>query len=393
MKLTKHISYTGVQEPNRRIFDLTVSTPFGTGYNSYVVTGDKTAVIDTVPEEFAEEYLEKLKAVLPADRIDYVILNHASPDHVGSLSALLNEYPDLVIYATAEGMKYAGAILNRSLSVQVVQEEELLDLGQDVILRFLTAPGLPWPDTMFTCLENEGVLFSGDVFSTHLCEPAVRDQYIKDIGVFREERYRYFAEVFGGAKGAVRAALRKLDGLSLYMICPGHGPVLEHYLKETLGYYYAWSMEIPAEDYVAIFYMSAYGYTEKMARQMANELRREAIPVRIFNVSKKEHELMEKVINEASGLLIGSPTVHKDAPKPIWDLISCLKAINLDSKPALVFGSYGWSGEAGKNISDRLRALNFRVLGDGVTCVLKPSAEDKRRIGEAAKEFAAAMKQ
>jgi len=105
-------------------------------------------------------------------------------------------------------------------------------------------------------------------------------------------------------------------------------------------------------------------------------------------VTKKPLREMGKILNKAGGLMIGTPTIHKDAPKPIWDLISCAKTINLNSKPVLVFGSYGWSGEACRNLCERLKALQFQVVGEGLTCMLKPSAEDKRRIGEAAREFA-----
>lgn len=388
MKLTKHVSYAGVQEPNRRSFDVVIKTDYGTGYNSYVVTGEKTAVIDTAPELFAEEYIENLKSIVPDSGVNYIILNHAAPDHAGCLTHLLKEYPEAEIFTTVQGMKNAGAISNRNMKIHVVADGEQLYLGNEVVLTFMLVPNLPWPDTMFTYFEKEKVLFSCDVFGTHFCEPAVRDRYLREISVFREERYRYFCKMFDGSKAFVREAIKKLEGKKLQMICPGHGPVLEHYLKETLGYYYSWSMEIPTEDYAAVFYVSASGYTEMMARQLANDLRRDGIPVKIYDVTKKPLAELEKVLNGAGGLLIGTPTIHRDAPKPIWDLISCTKAINLNSKPVLVFGSCGWSGEACGNVCERMKKLRYRVLGDGVTCLMKPSAEDKRRIGEAAREFA-----
>lgn len=389
MKLTKHVSYAGVQEPNKRNYDVILNTNYGTGYNSYLITGDKTAVIDTVPEIFSEEYIDKLKTMLPDGGVDYVILNHAAPDHAGSLSSLLKEFPQAEVYTTVQGMKNAGAISNRKMKVHVVSEGEQLYLGDDIVLEFMIIPDLPWPDTMFTYMEKEQLLFSCDMFSTHFCEPAILDRYMREAAVFREERYRYFQTMFEGRKTSVRGAMKKLKERPIRMICPGHGPILEHHLKETMGYYHSWSMEIPIEDYIAVFFASAHGYTEMMARQLANELRREGIPVKLYDVTKKPIREMEKALNLAGGVMIGTPTIHKDAPKPIWDLISCAKAINLNSKLALVFGSYGWSGEACENVSERLKALKFQVIGEGLTCVLKPSAEDKRRIGEAAREFAA----
>lgn len=392
MNITERVTYIGVHESHRRMFDLILETDFGTGYNSYIVRGDKTAVIETVPERFSAEYLEKIEAVLPVTELDYVILNHAEPDHAGGLSALLERNPDLEVYATNAGIQNAMEITNQEMRIHSVRDGEILDLGNGVTLEFVIAPDLPWPDTMFTYLEKDKILFSCDVFGTHICEPSVRDQYVKDISMFREERYSCFRKMFAPAKSAMQNALKKIEHKNVYKICPGHGPVLEEYVRETLGYYRAWSLELKLEKYVAVFYASAYGFTEFIAGRLARELRGEGIPVKVFDVTKKDLRSLEKPLNEASGIMIGSPTIHGDAAKPIWDLISYAKTIKLNSKPALVFGSYGWSGEAGKNISNRLRSLQYQVIGEGLTCILKPSTEDKRRIGEAARSFAAAFK-
>ena len=210
--------------------------------------------------------------------------------------------------------------------------------------------------------------------------------------MFQEERYACFKKMFQPCRQAVKTALKKIIDKQIFMICPGHGPVLEEYVKETIGHYQAWATELRLENYVAVFYASAYGYTEAMARRLAGGVRSEGIPVKLYDVTKREPASMERPLNEASGIMLGSPTIHGDAAKSIWDLISCAKPIKLNSKPALAFGSYGWSGEACKNLSQRLRMLRYNVLGEGISSVLKPTTEDKRRITEISKEFVALLR-
>lgn len=393
MKLTEHVTYIGAANPNLRVFDIIMRTGHGTSYNSYLVRGEKTAVVETVHADYGTEFLQSIEQVLPVKQVDYVILNHTEPDHAGSLELLLDRNPGIEVYGTKTALKNLKAIMNRSFQGHAVTDGEVLELGQGIRLEFIIAPNLHWPDSMFTYLEEEQVLFSCDVFGSHFCEPGVWDTYVKYPDTLRKERENYFQCIFGPFKKFVRLGLKKIAHKKISLICPSHGPVLLKYLKETIEQYEEWSREIPIETYVAIFYVSAYGYTKYMAERFAKEIRKTGTPVRVYNIIEHDQKLMTEALNDAGAVMFGSPTINRDALKPVWDLISGTDAMNVRHKPALAFGSYGWSGEACRFINERLRALGYHVVSDGVTCVFKPSEEDEVKIEQITKEFIAALPQ
>lgn len=387
MKLTNHVTFAGVQNPGMRIFDIIMRTEYGTSYNSYVVKGEKTAVIETVHVDYGEEFLGKIGKVTPVSEVDYVILNHTEPDHAGSLVTLLEANPEIEVYGTPAAIKNLAAITNREMKSHVVKQGDTLDLGDGVVLEFIVAPNLHWPDSMFTYMEKEHVLFSCDVFGSHFCEPGVLDKWVKDPDMLRRERKNYYDCIFSPFKKFVVSGMEKIKDKKIELICPSHGPVLSKYIKETMEDYKIWSREGIDADYIGIFYVSAYGYTKHMAEAFAEEFKKAGVPVRSFDLIACDINEATAALHEAKAVLFGSPTINQDALKPVWDLISCTEAIHVRNAktPALTFGSYGWSGEACKYLNERLRALKYNVVGDGVTCVFKPTAEDELQIKDAAK--------
>ncbi|MEG2987622.1 MAG: FprA family A-type flavoprotein, partial [Lachnospiraceae bacterium] len=177
-KLTEHVSYVGVQNPSMRTFDIIMKTGYGSSYNSYVVRGEKTAVIETAHADYGKEFLANIEEILPAEKVDYVILNHTEPDHTGSLVTLLDVNPEIEVYGTVAAIRNVEAITNRKLNSHSVKTGEILDLGQGITLEFIVSPNLHWPDSMFTYFEKEQVLFSCDVFGSHYCEPEVLDCHV-----------------------------------------------------------------------------------------------------------------------------------------------------------------------------------------------------------------------
>lgn len=393
MRLTEHVTYIGAANPNLRVFDIIMKTEHGTSYNSYLIRAEKTAVIETVHADYGTEFLRSIERLMPAEQVDYVILNHTEPDHAGSLELLLERNPNIEVYGTKAALKNLEAIMNRNFKGHVVSDGEILELGEGICLEFIIAPNLHWPDSMFTYLEAERILFSCDVFGSHFCETGVVDQFVKYPDTLRKERENYFDCIFGPFKKFIRSGLKKIEHKKFELICPSHGPVLQKYLKETVEQYEEWSREIPTETYVAIFYVSAYGYTKYMAERFAKEIRKTGTPVRVYNVIEHDLKLMTEALNGAGAVMFGSPTINRDALKPVWDLISGTDAMNVRNKPALTFGSYGWSGEACRYLNERLRALGYKVFGEGVTCIFKPSEEDKVRIEQITREFITALAQ
>lgn len=389
MKITEHVSYVGVQNPSMRVFDIIMTTNYGTSYNSYLVQGEKCALIETVHDAFSEEFFHNIENYIDVAAIDYVILNHTEPDHSGSLCKIVAANPQVEVIGTTAAIRNLANITNMEFKSRVIKQVtgEQLDLGGGVVLDFIVAPMLHWPDSMFTYLKADKVLFSCDVFGSHFCEPSVLDRYIKYPEAYASERLNYYTCIFSPFKKFVIAGMDKLKGLEIETACTSHGPVLQEKLKETMELYRAWSLEQPVEKKIAIFYVTAYGYTEIMARKFAEIFEAAGVKAELYNAIEHPQAELAAVMNEASAILFGSPTINKQALKPIMDLISGSDVVNNINKPALVFGSYGWSGEAPKQLTELLKVLKYKVFEEAVTCVFKPSDSDLSKVEEKAQEF------
>ena len=200
-KITDSVYSVGVLNPNMRVFDVVMCTEYGTSYNSYLVRGEKTALIETCHDTFFDAYVEHLKEVCDPTQIDYIILNHTEPDHSGALARLLELAPQAQLLCSRAAMIYLKGITNRTdMDIRAVADGEELDLGQGKVLRFINAPFLHWPDSMFTWFEAEGVLFSCDFFGSHYCEPRMLDTAITYPKAYESALKNYYDAIFGPFK-------------------------------------------------------------------------------------------------------------------------------------------------------------------------------------------------
>lgn len=384
----------GVLNPNLRIFDIIMKTEYGTSYNAYLIKGEKTALVEAVHAPFFDEYLDNIRSIVDIKDIDYIILNHTEPDHSGALKYLLKENPDIKVITSMPGNKYIRDIVNRSFDHQVVKDGDTLDLGGKV-LKFIIAPFLHWPDSMFTYVETDDVLFSCDFLGCHYCEPRMYDHKIIYKENF-EDAFRYYYDViFGPFKEHVLKGLEKIEGLKIDVICPSHGPILIEGIQKAQQLYKEWSRDITEKNNppkVVIAYISAYGCTRRMAEELEKAIKDTgSIEVELMNIIYSDiHDIKEK-IEKADGVLFGSPTINRDAVKPVWDLLSMVEVFKNKGKLCGVFGSYGWSGEAVKMMEERVKSLKLKLFGEGITAKFVPSEEELKKIYEYGKAFAQAM--
>lgn len=395
-KIVNGIYDVGVLDPNLRIFDVIMKTEFGTSYNAYIVKGsEKTALIETVHKSFFSAYIEQIEEIVDLSDVDYLVMNHNEPDHSGSIAQLLQRYPNITVLASQAGCAYLKNIVNLpGMQIKTVRDGDTVSLG-DKTLQFLIAPFLHWPDSMFTWVPEEKVLFSCDFLGTHYCEPQLLDERVVYPEYYWASLQNYYDAIFAPFGAYVTKGLDKISGLDIRFACPSHGPVLtkEGFLPEVIRRYRNWCRPArQGQTSIPIFYCSAYGNTAQLAEAIAKGIR-EVLPhaaVECFNIIEHNMEALQKRLNESTAFLLGSPTINRDALSPLWVLLAHVDAIRIPKRPAAVFGSYGWSGEATGSLAARLQTLKADVFEKQFRIVFVPTEEDLVAAREFGKEFAAA---
>jgi len=380
--LSERVHWIGALDPSLRTFDIILKTANGTSYNAYVVRGSEgVAIIDTVKENFADDFFARLESVARYDEIKVIVLNHLEPDHTGALPELMRRAPQAQLYISQKAQSMLKALLKQgAFDFTPVFTGDKVSLG-DRTLTFFHTPYLHWPDTQCTYLVEEKTLFSGDVFGCHFCDARL---FNDEVGDFRFSFEYYYAHIMRPFKEYVNRALVLIDPLlPLNKILPAHGPLLRDQPQRYVQRYRelsrpALQSEISAgEKTLLIFYISSYGNTRRMAEAIyEGAMAVEHVRVSLYDLEGSEIAPFVDLIEGADGILFGTPTINGDAVKPVWDLLSSLAVINLKSKLGGVFGSYGWTGEGVKMVEDRLRGLKLRVPIPGIRIKLIPTEEE-----------------
>jgi len=387
LQLTKDLFWTGVLDPDLRIFDIIMETEFGTTYNSYILKGsEKTALIETAKAVFFDDYCTAVESVKKLSEIDYIVVNHTEPDHAGSIEKLLDINPDITVVGSQPAILFLKHILNREFKSITVKDNDTLSLG-DKTLRFFILPNLHWPDTMYTYVAEDKLLFTCDSFGAHYSfEGVLRSKLTgKDEADYKRALKEYFdAIIYPFRKPYMTNALQRIEGLDIDMILTGHGPVLDSHIKETIRLYQEWTSDVNPnrKKTVIIPYVSAYGYTKEIAEIIKSGIEAAGdIDVRAYDMVEHKTDDVLQEIEYADGVLFGSPTILGDALKPIWDIVTSMNYPMFKGKLASAFGSYGWSGEAVGNLIERLKQIRLNVA-DGFRVRFKPGSKDRKNAYE-----------
>lgn len=387
MEVKEDIYWVGSLDPELRVFDVIMYTPYGTTYNSYVVKGsEKTAIFETVKEKTFDQYLERLQSLnIDFDEIGYIIVDHTEPDHTGSVAKLLDYAKNAKVVGSAPAIRFLRQIANRPFQEVVVKHGDTLSLGNKT-LRFIEAPFLHWPDSIYTYVEEDHALMTCDSFGSHYCFDGIfRDLIPAD----KENEYMdalkyYYDCIMGPFKPHVLKALDKIKDLEIDTICTGHGPILRGNIDFYRDTYRKWSTEaapIDGKTRVVIPYVSAYGFTENLANKIAEGIKskiNDAI-IDLYNVIyHKQEEILDKIY-WADAVLFGSPTINGDALEPVMELLIKMNPLVHGGKVAAAFGSFGWSGEAVPNIEARLKSLRMKLVTPGLKINFKPSEDELKQ--------------
>ena len=393
IKLNDGLWSVGVLNPSLRVFDIVMESKYGTSYNAYLLTGEKNVLIETVHKDYFDELTANIEQIIPLEKLDYLIMNHTEPDHSGSLALLLERCPNLTVVCSNSAKKFLEAIANRTFPCQVAKDGDTLDLG-DKTLKFISAPLLHWPDSMFTWDETGKTLFTCDFLGSHFCQPTMLDTGIHSEyrAAYDGELLNYYNCIFGPFKPSVLAGLDKMPA-DTALVCPSHGPCLTETIAGVKEQYRVWSTPAPkAGKTAAILYCSAYGCTAALAEAAAAAFTEAGLAVTMRDVTFSDAAECGALMNTADIILLGAPTINRDAPGGMWHLLSHVDAINTKGRAAGAFGSFGWSGEAPEMLRTRLAQLKFTVPETVLRANFTPTTEDLAAMSDYARQVASLAK-
>ena len=396
-KIADGVYWVGTIDYDLRVFDIVMDTEFGSTYNSYLVVGsEKTALIDTAKEPFKEEFFERINDIVDIKEIDYLVVNHAEPDHSGCVEYVLKQNPNIEIYGSIPAFMNLKEIINENeFNYHKVKEGETLSLG-DKTLEFTLQPNLHWPDTMFTYLKEDNILFTCDFFGAHYAFDGVVSKNLKNTEDYNRSLKEYFDAIMSPFMPSVRRGIKKVKELNPRIIATSHGAVLENdYIEKAIGLYDSWSQEQKNNPpLVVIPFASAYNYTRRMAEIIKEGIEKEFsgdIKVELIDLIKADARKVASRIKQSDGFLIGSATIVRDTVPIVWEVLAELNYEVLKGKLASSFGSYGWSGEAVDNITQRLEQLKMKPL-KGLKIKFRPSKSQELEILEFGRVFATELK-
>ena len=385
--ISKGVHWVGVRDWNRRLFDALIPLPMGTSYNSYLIIGEeKSALIDTTNPGFEKELEGKINKIIDPIDLDYIIMNHAEPDHAGAIPHLMSINSKAVLVTSARGAKmaktYFGVPDDRTL---IISDQDTLDLGSKT-LRFIEAPMLHWPETIFTYLHEDKILFPCDFFGSHIAK-GVYDEDFDDLLIHAQ---RYFGEIMMPFKSAARRALEKIKDLDIGIIAPSHGPIHRN-PQRIIQAYYNWANGETRRK-VTVVYVTMWKSTEKMIKPFIETLMSEGVEVSLYDLVSSDVGDIVKDLVDSRAIVLGTPTVLNGMHPLAFYAAYLVKALRPPIKFGAFLSSYGWSGGARKQFQDMLGDSGIDVIGV-IEINGPPSEENIERIIRLGKTLALKIKE
>ncbi len=391
LDLTPDVKWIGVLDPDIRTFDIVMHTAHGTTYNSFFINASKKTIVETAKEKFSDTYLKKLMRVTDPADIAYIVLDHTEPDHSGAMRQLLDLAPSAVVVGSGNAIRYLTDIVNRPFKSLAVKDGDTLDLGNKT-LKFISAPNLHWPDSIYTYLVEDKILFTCDSFGAHYCSEEMFDDLAGDYS----EDFRYYFDVIlkPYSKFMIRA-IEKIRPLDISMIATGHGPILRKGWKKIVDDTHAMAStylkltEGSGAKRLLITYVSAYGYTKEMAELIARGASEvDNVVVEVMDIETADIGEIDSRLTVSDGVIVGSPTINQNTLLPVYKLMAMVSPLRDKGKLAGSFGSYGWSGEAPVLIAEMLKNLRLRFFEEPAAYKFLPESDKEKPLIEYGGRFA-----
>ena len=357
-----------------------LSTFHGSSYNAYLIKDEKNVLIDTVWRPYDREFVKRLKEVIDLKDIDYIVMNHNEIDHSGALPELLREIPGTPIYCTKKGEAILRGHYHQDWNYVNVKTGDTLNIGKHT-LTFIEAPMLHWPDTMFTYMSGDDILFSNDAFGQHYATESLFDT-AADVQEVMYEAEKYYTNILNLYSPMVARKVKEVLGMNLpiKMIAPSHGVIWTKYIPQIIENYQKWSTPYQ-ENQITIVYDTMWQSTRLMGEAIAEGIRRAdpSVEVKLYNVAKEDKNDVLTQMFRSKAVLVGSPTINYGYSFAIAGILEMARGLKFKDKKAAAFGSYGWSGDAPKLITKHLQEAGFDIVDDGIKCLWVP---DNKAIDE-----------
>lgn len=373
-KIKKDIDWVGkVDWELRKFHGEEYSTHRGTSYNSYLIRDKKTVLIDTVWDPFDKEFIKNLTSLIDLKNIDCIVALHAETDHSGALKELMSFVPDTPIYCTSNGIKSLKGHFHEDWNFVPVKTGDKLDLGEKE-LSFMEAPMLHWPDTMFCYLSQDQILFSSDAFGQHYATDSLYNNLVDQSELY-QEAIKYYANILTPFSPLVEKKINEFSGLNLplQMICPSHGVVWKEDPTQIIHKYMEWAKNYQ-ENQITIVYDTMWNGTRAMAEAIAQGITSsdDKVVCKLFNISRSDKNDVATEVFKSKAILVGSPTINRGLLSDVAGFLELARGLKFKEKKAAVFGTYGWSGESTKIISNRLEKAGFELINEGLKSLWRP---------------------
>ena len=365
------------------------STHRGSSYNSYLVKEEKTVLIDTVYRPFSNEFVENLAHEVELSSIDYIVCNHAEPDHSGALIELLRIIPETPVFCTENGVKSIKGHYHQELNFKTVKTGDKLPVGNGKDLIFIQAPMLHWPDTMFCYLTGDNIIFSNDAFGQHFCSEMLFNDLVDQYELYAEA-IKYYANILNPFSKLVTKKIDEILKLNLPVdfICPSHGIVWRDNPLQIITKYSEWANNYN-ENQITVIYDTMYNGTRAIAENIVKGIYAvdKNIVIKLYNAAKNDKNDMITDIFLSKAVLFGSPTVNNGIMSSMAGLLEMVKGLKFTNKKAAAFGCYGWHDVSTKVIEDTLKESGFEILLEPLRFIWSPDDEALKKSIDYGRQF------
>ncbi len=384
-KLTDGVTWVGFVDWNVRDFHGYV-TARGSTYNAYLVEDEKNAVIDTVKEQYSDDFLARIAAIIPLDKVDYIICNHAEPDHSGGFPDAVKACPNAEIVCNAKCQRALSQHFDVSgWKFRIVKDTETLSLGRKT-LQFFDTPMVHWPESMVTYYVEEQILFSMDAFGQHYAT-SYRFDDEADMREIMQEAKMYYANIVLPYERPVGSALERLGGLQIRMIAPSHGVIWRSHIPEILAAYQSWRVSKPVKKVVVAF-SSMWNSTRKMAKAIAAGAEEYDVNVHLLDMAANDNTTFVTDIMDAAAVAFGSSTLNLGIMPRMASALTYLRGLKPKGKSGVAFGSYGWVAKGTEEVESYMKAMGMDFICEPISCQFSPNEEMLERCHAAGRALA-----